>query len=75
MLLMMEALQTDADLGKLIWLVEMPIALRPSQQAALNHQRSEILHWADTIKGCGVDVLLSSLEVVLSLDTAAIEQT
>jgi class 3 adenylate cyclase len=65
---LMQALQTPGDLDKLIWLIEIPVAQRPTQNVTLDQRRSEVLLWADTNKGCGVEVLLESLKVVLGFE-------
>ena len=68
---LIDRIESIGQLEKLIFLIEMPVAERPSPSLTLDERRSAVLLWASTKTGCGVDALIDSLKVVLGLEGTA----
>jgi class 3 adenylate cyclase len=69
---LMNRVEDEGDMEKLIYLIDMPANKRPSAQANLNKRQAEILNWARSNGGCGLEELRRSLQVVLGIQAAVL---
>ena len=53
-----------ADLEKVIFLLEMPISVRPPSGGALSDRWAKVLDWADGPGGCGAEAVLEVLQTL-----------
>ena len=69
---LIEKLEFDGEMEKLMFLIEMPISERP-KGVSPNVKRAQILNWVDAHSGSGIDHLLDNLELLLKIQTSQIK--